>query len=188
ADGTVDRANSEVIVEDSSQFVGSSAPTRLATLNTGLEFLGRQFRFSTLLDYKGGHRLYNNTERIRCQSRRNCRGLNDATAPLWQQARVVALLNATNRQSFAGFFEEADFIRLRELSLTFTPGGDAVTRLFRARSANITLAARNLAVWTKYSGIDPELDISAADGSEVPNEFQTLGPSTYWTLRVNLGF
>ncbi|HVE79717.1 MAG TPA: SusC/RagA family TonB-linked outer membrane protein, partial [Gemmatimonadaceae bacterium] len=32
ADGTVDRANSEVIVEDSSQFVGSSAPTRLATL------------------------------------------------------------------------------------------------------------------------------------------------------------
>ncbi|CAA9482509.1 MAG: hypothetical protein AVDCRST_MAG38-2054, partial [uncultured Solirubrobacteraceae bacterium] len=40
-----------------------------------------------MLDYKGGHKLYFNSERIRCSSRLNCQGIADPNAPLFEQAR-----------------------------------------------------------------------------------------------------
>jgi TonB-linked SusC/RagA family outer membrane protein len=186
--GDTASSKTEVFVADSNTYIGSSAPTRLATLSSGVEFLHRQLRLSALADYKGGHRLYNNTERIRCQSRRNCKGMNDQNAPLWEQARTVALLDIPGKSTLAGYFEKADFVRLREMSLTYSPSGDLAARLFKARTASFTFSARNLAVWTDYSGVDPEIDRLAATGTEVPEEFQTLGPNSYFLFRVNLGF
>jgi hypothetical protein len=142
-------------------------------------------RLAALVDYKGGHRLYNNTERIRCASRRNCRGLLDPTAPLAEQARVIALTE-TPVQSLAGFIEDASFVRLREVSLTYGVPERFVARWLRARNGRVTLAARNLAKWTDYTGIDPESNYNLL--TDVPQDFQTIAPPTYWTLRLQLGF
>jgi hypothetical protein len=49
----------------------------------------------------------------------------------------------------------------------------------------VTLAARNLATWSDYTGIDPEANYSTGD---VPADFQTIAPPTYFTFRLNLGF
>ena len=54
-----------------------------------------------------------------------------------------------------------------------------------SHTASLTFAARNLHVWTNYTGVDPESSYGSLD---VPNDFQTAPPPTYFTLRLNLGF
>jgi hypothetical protein len=53
------------------------------------------------------------------------------------------------------FFEDADYLKLRELQVSFDLPGSAARRL-GAREATIGLAIRNLLTWTRYSGGDPE--------------------------------
>jgi outer membrane receptor protein involved in Fe transport len=174
----------EVTVGDTAVFLGYSSPRYEMTLSNGFDFLNRTLRISTLFDYKGGYLGDNDTQRIRCQNRLNCREEADASASLAHQARVVALRDNPARTQ-AGFIEDGSFVRFRELSVTYAAPERMVSRVFRAQSASLTFAARNLHVWTKYSGVDPE----ASYGSDnVPNDFQTAPPPTYFTLRLNLGF
>ena len=61
-------------------------------------------------------------------------------------------------------------------------------RLVRARSLSVVLTARNLKLWTKYRGTDPESGYNTTSGTETPNEFQTVGPPSYFIVRFNLGY
>ena len=175
---------SEVTVADSATFLGSSIPKYEASLTTGFDFFNKQLRLQSLIDYKGGYLGDNDTERIRCQNRNNCRGLNDPSAPLWQKARVVALRDTPARTQ-AGFIEDGSFLRFREVALTYTMPSSIARRFFRGQSSTLTLAGRNLGKITNYSGIDPESNYGQFD---IQNDFQTAPPSTYFLLRLNVGF
>jgi hypothetical protein len=129
---------------------------------------------------------YNNTERFRCQSAGStCRALLDPSTPLAEQAKAIAVTQHPSR-ALAAYIEKADFVRLREVSATLTPTSFFGRAFPGFRTTSLTLAARNLAVWTDYSGIDPETDY-AADGN-APVDFFTSPPLRYFTLRVNVGF
>jgi hypothetical protein len=173
----------EVIVGDSAVFIGPNVPTTELTLATGFDLLNRRLRIQGLFDYKGGKYQLNGTERIRCESRLNCDGLVDRKAPLWKQARVVALREHPARTQW-GFVEPVDFFRFRELSLTYTLPATWAGAL-RAQGASLTVAGRNLFRSTKYTGIDPETGY--LDGG-LQTDFQTQPPPTYWTARLNLTF
>jgi hypothetical protein len=154
----------------------------IAVANTW-DMFQRKVRIQALVDYKGGHLVYNNTERIRCASRFNCSGLINPDASLFEQARTVLVREHPSR-SVAGFFEEGDFIRFREISLSYAATQDFASRIFRSRSASISAAVRNVGVlWTKYKGVDPEAFGTTGDA---PSEFQAFGPPSYFTLRLNL--
>ena len=175
---------SEIVVGDTAEFHGYSSPRTELSVTNGFELWNR-LRFSALVDYKGGHLVYNNTERIRCASRNNCESLVDRNAPLADQARTVAVRQHPSR-TVAGFFEPGDFVRLRELSLTFSAPDRWASRFFHSRDVTATMAMRNVGIlWTKYSGVDPEAFGSTADA---PSSFQAFAPPTYFTFRLNLGF
>ena len=53
--------------------------------------------------------------------------------------------------------EDGSFVRLRELSLTYTASSDLAARL-GVKSLAVTGSGRNLFLWTKYSGTDPEVN------------------------------
>jgi TonB-linked SusC/RagA family outer membrane protein len=180
-----DSALSEITVSGSRVFVGHSNPRHEMALTNGLDLLGRRLRLAGMVDYKGGHKVYNNTERIRCASRLNCEGLISPEASLRDQARTVLVREHPSR-SVGGFIEDGDFIRLRELSLAYTLPEAWASRYFRGRSLVATLAARNLGIlWTKYSGVDPEAFGTTGDA---PSSFQAFAPPTYYTLRLTFGF
>ncbi len=135
---------------DTVTFIGPSAPTREISFSNTLT-LFRDFRVYGLLDYKGGHYLYNYKEYARCNvaTQLNCERMNDPALadhpdrPLWT--------------TVAHYIEPADFVKLRDLSLTYMLPGDLAQR-FRASAASVTLAGHNLALWTDYSGLDPEVN------------------------------
>lgn len=174
----------EVTVGDTTEFLGYSQPRTEIAFTGGVNLLQRRVRITALVDYKGGHKVYNNTERIRCQSFVNCQELYDPSVPLEQQARMVAL-NFKSPSTIAGYIEDASFFRLREVAVNFEVPERVVSRFLNARRATLSLSGRNLKVWTDYTGLDPESNYSQSD---VQNDFLTQPPATYYTLRLTLGF
>ena len=174
----------EVVVDPATTFLGSSQPTRESVIGNSFELFGRTLRLNTLLDIKGGYIVRNGTERIRCQNRLNCTGVANPRASLSEQARAVALINNPARTS-AGYNEKVHFTRLRELSFTFLPRKSWTQTYLHSDNSSLTLGIRNVHVWTNYTGIDPESNYGQDD---VQNDFQTLPPPTYFTLRLNVGF
>lgn len=175
---------SEITVTDTNVFLGNPLPKYDLVLTNGVEFWQRRLRLSAQLDYKGSFKVYNNTERIRCLSRNNCQALFDKKASLKDQARVIMGREHASR-SVAGFIEDGDFIRFRELSLNANLP-EAWARYLLSRTLTVTAAVRNLGVvWTKYRGMDPEAFGTTGDA---PSSFQAFGPPTYFTFRFNFGF
>jgi len=183
ADGLI--SLSEITVSDTAEFIGYPLPKHEVSLTNGFDFWQRRLRLSAMLDYRGGHKTYNNTERIRCASRNNCSGLINPEASLFEQARTVMVRQSAG-SSVSGFFEDGDFIRFRELSLSFTAAEGWASRFLGSRSLSATISARNLGVlWTKYTGVDPEAFGTTGDA---PSEFQALPPPTYYAFRLSLGY
>lgn len=174
----------EIAVTDTNVYLGNALPTRELVVTPGIDLLKNRVRITAQLDYKGGFQVYNNTDRIRCASRNNCEALFDRNAPLADQARTVMVREHPSR-SVAGFIEDGDFLRLREISLvgTLPPRWAA---LAGARTLTATASVRNVGIlWTKYSGVDPE-----AFGTTVnaPSSFQAFAPPTYVSFRFTFGF
>ncbi|MGH7719435.1 MAG: SusC/RagA family TonB-linked outer membrane protein [Gemmatimonadaceae bacterium] len=185
ADGNGIITLNEIVVGDTAEFLGYSIPRYEVVFTNGFDFFNRHVRLTTLIDYKGGHKLLNGTERIRCQNRLNCRGLMDPSASLFEQARSVALREHPSRTE-GGYIEDASFIRFREVALTLVAPDRWAGRVFNARALSVTLAARNLGIITDYTGVDPE---AAGNGQEdVQADFQTAPLPTLFTFRFNIGF
>lgn len=87
-----------------------------------------------------------------------------------------------------------DFLRWRELSLTYDATGSLASKL-GARDMSITLAARNLMLWTKYYGADPEVNLQGiSNGGGIDNNFldaidaYNLPIPRRFSLSVRLGY
>ncbi len=174
-------AASEVTVAAAETYQGTPFPTHGGTLSTEVGFLKR-FRLYGLLDGRFGNRLDNSTEQFRCLLG-ICRGRRDQTAPLAEQARAVA---AVSYGLETGYFEEASFVKLREMSLTYLAPAE-IARHIGASALSVTVTGRNLVTWTNYSGIDPELN-DAGQSNFNTAEFLTQPPVRYFIARINLTF
>ncbi|HEX9938599.1 MAG TPA: SusC/RagA family TonB-linked outer membrane protein [Longimicrobium sp.] len=153
ADGSyvLNAAGTGVVLDTAFVFAGTASPTREVSFSNTFTLFGN-LRLYALLDHKGGFYLYNFKEFNRCQSNGNCQTVNNPNiTPI---DRALAVSNPLQ------YLERADFVKLRDLSLTY-----ALPRRLAARagagSASVTLAGHNLALWTDYSGIDPEVNTYA---------------------------
>ena len=183
--GGADSSKNEIFVGPEDVFLGYNQPRYIGSLTTGFDLMRRRVRVQSLFDYRGGHKWYNNTERIRC-TRPNCGGRMNPDATLEEKATTTAALEHPARTN-AGYFQDGEYVRWRELSIQYTMSEGLASRFFRARGLNVVGSARNLKLWTAYRGVDPESDFTGASGDS-PSEFQTLGPATYYTIRFNVIF
>jgi hypothetical protein len=176
---------SEITLGDSVGFVGYRAPRTEISVQNGVDVFKGQLRLSALVDYKGDYRILNTTERFRCGTRLNAQERIDPSAPLDRQARCAAfLLPGANSTQF-GYIEDGSFTRLRELAATWRIPA-SLLRYGRLQNGTVTVGGRNLALWTDYTGVDPE---TAGGGlGETQDEFQITPPLRTWTVRFNLGF
>ncbi len=193
----------EVTVADSLVFVGPSLPTKQLSVNTGISVLNHRVRLAGQIDMRGGGRLANAVQDVATIFQTN-QALNDPHAPLRDQGRAVAAIVAYDQGSFkipAGYVEDNSFLRLRELSLTYTLSG-GLLRHAGGRSASVTVAGRNVAMWTKYTGSDPEGNNVASEfgpqlgaggvptpsvNHDIAGDLGAVPQLRYWLLRVNVG-
>jgi TonB-linked SusC/RagA family outer membrane protein len=179
-DGLIDPT--EVVVSDTAEFIGSNTPSRQIALNTTLT-LWRNLRIGGQLEYKGGFKTLEVNSGFQCLAVGDCRAMNDPTAPLIEQAKVVSF-------TFGSYIEKADFLRLREVSLGWT-----LPRRFAnavgSTAATVTLTGRNLWLLTSkdFTGWDPETNTTAGLFGDGPayNFVQPGQPRTL-LVRLNLQF
>ncbi|HXF95697.1 MAG TPA: TonB-dependent receptor [Gemmatimonadales bacterium] len=151
-DGLIARA--EVTADSVSEYLGNPFPSHGASLWSSVTLAGRM-RLSGLLEYRAGHQLLNRTAWGRCISG-VCQELYDRSTSLARQAAAIAGTGVVPVGTTpAGFIEDADFVKLRVIAVTYPLPVSVVSRV-GARAASLTLAGRNLATWTGYSGADPE--------------------------------
>lgn len=155
-----------VNASDDLEYLGPSLPTREIGLSSTFT-LFNNVRIFANLDYKGGNYQWCAMCSIRARSNRNSLEANDPNADPTDRLVHYSLQTKT-------WMKPADFLKLRELAVTFTlPGEWAQT--FNASSASLTLSGRNLWMWTRYfDGFDPEVvfnsrsNFTAADYASTP--------------------
>ena len=98
-------------------------------------------------------------------------------------------LARTNPNFDANYIEDADYLKIREISARYDVSGllhnAGVTTV---ESLSIGVAARNLYTFTSYSGPDPEVNFDGARSLSRGQEFLTLPTprQLYFTVSVGL--
>jgi TonB-linked SusC/RagA family outer membrane protein len=146
--------------------LGDSQPDLNASLLQNLQWgrLGITF----LLEGEWGAQVYNMTQQWQCRDGlcdlADMRGVPDERKKPISYFGVLQAANAAN--DF--FAEDADYVKVRELSLRYTLPGQALPASLRRLGLSemtINLTGRNLKTWTKYRGFDPEVGTATFGGS-----------------------
>jgi TonB-linked SusC/RagA family outer membrane protein len=184
-DGLVTRA--EIDVAGEAEYIGPALPTWQRSVFADVR-IGEFLTISTLVEGRGGHYTGNDSEAFRCQNSwfaYGCGGYGDPNATVDEQARAIA---DTFLGTPYGFIEEADFWRWRELSVTFNVPESLGRSVPALDGLRVTLAGRNLALFTDYTGLDPETVEGGGNANFSQSEFNTQPPVRYFMLRFDYSF
>lgn len=144
------------------KFVGNSAPDYEMGFSNDLNF--GPLRLSSLVDWRKGGLGVNLTNDYFVSS-----GLGfPDTARAGKMASDFA-------KGIDVWLENTGFVKLRELTLSYELPTGVSSHLFNGRASNARLefSGRNLATWTKYTGLDPEV---SNFGNQALGRFQDVTP------------
>jgi TonB-dependent starch-binding outer membrane protein SusC len=194
---SVDLANNRAVVRDSLEFYGNLLPSFEGN-TSAMVSLFNVVRLYGQLDWKHDFYVYNNTDQFRERQfgtgerwiRRNEMVESGEMTDEERIRRFGPFVTETGAGIAAGnvnemYIEPGDFYRLREISATISLPRDWAA-LFRSQGASITFAGRNLALWTEYSGPDPEINSATTANSRM--DFLTAPPARRFVTRINLQF
>jgi TonB-dependent SusC/RagA subfamily outer membrane receptor len=153
------RAISGGTCNDSTQrVIGDPNPSFLASLLN--EFtLFRKLRVRALLDGTFGNDIMNLSTRAQNAGiASNSKEYERELLPYGDPRKLPPGFNARTQGIFEYWVEDGSFVKLRELSASYTFDTPVLRRAFR-EGIDVTVSGRNLAVWTSYSGYDPELNL-----------------------------
>jgi TonB-linked SusC/RagA family outer membrane protein len=171
----------EVQLGDTAVYLGSPFPTSELSITPTLT-LYKVVTVRALFDHRGGQKLLNLNGHFRCVSFGICPEANSPNTPLDDQAAYIAGLMGTD----AGYVQDASFTKWREVSIGVGVPQRYVSR-FGFNGATLTFAARNLHTWTKYKGLDPEINEQGGANFST-DEFLSQPHVRYYTVRLDLGW
>ena len=197
---SVDTVTGVVRVTQSPTFAGNVLPTFEGNISTNLT-IKRNVRLYALVDTKRGHRVRNFTDFFRETQlvRSNARldtlvlskverlrryGNPNAGQPAFLTDSTSTPMTVNDVQE--EYIQDGSFVRLREVSLTYTLPR-SWSRALRTANASVTVSGQNLGLWTKYEGYDPEV-VSNAVSLLNRDDFFTQPPVQRYVVRVNLSF
>jgi TonB-linked SusC/RagA family outer membrane protein len=142
-------------------FMGPSRPTREAAFTSTFSIFD-DFRIYTQFDYRGGHYQWCAACSLGTRLDVNTWDVNTGGTPLNPDVSVADVLVMRSLQTKT-HISKADYLKFRELSLTYAVPA-RWTQVLPGSRFSVTLAGRNLALWTKYKGKgDPEVQFDPTD-------------------------
>ncbi|MFL5576323.1 MAG: SusC/RagA family TonB-linked outer membrane protein [Gemmatimonadaceae bacterium] len=142
--------------------------------------VGRGLTARVLLDGTFGQDVFNFTRRAT-----EIFGTSKAKERELRGELPAGYLNARSRV-FEEYIENGSFVKLREVSLTYELG--SLVRSTRLSGAAVTLAGRNLHTWTKYGGLDPEVNVFGQSTLSRGNDFGTIPVPRTFTAGIRLTY
>ncbi|HMI56163.1 MAG TPA: TonB-dependent receptor, partial [Gemmatimonadaceae bacterium] len=121
--------------------------------------IARRVRVRALLDGVFGNKIMNlSTRAENAGIASNSKSYERELLPYGDPRKLPPGFNARTQGIFEYWIEDGSFVKLRELSASYTLNSLGLNRYFRD-GVDLTLSGRNLAVWTNYSGYDPEINL-----------------------------
>jgi TonB-linked SusC/RagA family outer membrane protein len=189
------------------QRIGDIFPDWTGTFGSDVTFR-RNWQLHALFEWRNGFMVHNLTHAFRGGQHAtlgsNLRDyaeveatlLNPASTPDERLAAANTYILHHRRLLEPGLseFEDGKFLRFNELSLTYNASPEMARRV-GASSLSVTLSGRNLALWTNYTGSDPEITYAGREpGGGVQANFNDSNDSfgmpipRRYALRVNVGY
>lgn len=147
-------------------YLGTTTPGFTGSVGNTVT-IGKNLRLYALVDFKRGYIEQSSTELLRCSGATGTPVCRQTYYP--QEYSPIELAYATvgaATQYYQDYYyQSGNFVKLREVSATYTLPQTWARGLSRA---SFTLAARELHTWTKFHGLDPEayLSTSPTNGSD----------------------
>jgi TonB-linked SusC/RagA family outer membrane protein len=188
--------------------IGDPNPNYLLGLRTGVT-LFRKLRLSALVDIKNGGDVWNGT-RLALQSYGTAKVTENRgntytfgkdvpgmpTGPVagpganepvqigfgWWRTGIGNNFNGPTSQGV----EDGGFTRLREVSMAYSFDQPWVRRRLAVTSLDVRLAGRNLALWTDYSGVDPETNLTGPIGVGRGIDYFNSPNTRSWVVSVQV--
>jgi TonB-dependent SusC/RagA subfamily outer membrane receptor len=135
--------------------IGEPGPRDELTLSPTITIF-KYFKLNGQFDRRDGVTVYDGGDEFRCLfGFTNGRECNDPHSSLKDQAAAVA---ANFGGTDYGYILNGSFWKVREVSLKIIAPDAWVHRYLGGRDASFTISARNVATWTPYRGLDPEVN------------------------------
>ena len=182
-----------VIDDNDRTYAGSAIPKFTLGLNLSAEWKG--FDISAFFQGAFGQKIYN---QVMMDSEGFYRGFNvtkryydnrwTPSNPSNEYPRASWRAKSNNARVSTRFLEDGSYLRLKNLQLGYT----FKTSKWGVERLRLYLAATNLLTFTKYSGSDPEMTVSANAAGEGDRangiDWGTYPAARTYTFGVNLTF
>ena len=121
--------------------------------------IARKLRLRAMLDGVFGNEIMNLSTRAQNAGiASNSKEYERELLPYGHPQKLPPGFNARTQGIFEYWIEDGTFVKLRELSASYTLDQAPIRRYF-TDGIELTLSGRNLIVWTDYSGYDPEINL-----------------------------
>jgi hypothetical protein len=154
-------------------YIGQTRPKFSGALSNTLTIM-RDLRLYALLDFKSDYLRYNFDELLRCTGEAGAKLCDINVNPQNYSPLEVAQTVPRTQGLVEMFYQDGSFVKLREVAVSYNIPQRFVPL---ANRASITLTGRELALWTKYTGYDPET-----------RSQRVVPPLTRLTATLNVGF
>jgi len=102
-------------------------------------------------------------------------------------ARTFSLNPAGRSLIYEEYIEDGTYVKLREIAMDFALPTALVSR-FGAQGASLRVAGRNLRTWTRYSGLDPEVNTFSASTVSRGVDFATTPLPRQFSIGLSLDY
>jgi iron complex outermembrane receptor protein len=161
------------------QYQGSALPNFVGGVNTRLSF--KAWTFTSLFTYATGFLVYNNTANA---------NLISASIRSGRNVTYDVLSNGENPLNAAfvssRFLEKGDFLRWANATIEYR----IKLNLKTIKSLAVSLVGQNLALFTGYSGLDPQVNVDKTlnDTRSLGFDYAGYPRATTFSIHLKLGF
>lgn len=190
-DGSTTPANATTMTFGDRQNLGQGIPIYFGAFTNNFRY--KQFELEVMVRYSGGNQIFNNTRQEALMSN-SFHNNGREILQRWQKPGDVTNVprlrwgqsNNINQNGLATsrFVESGDYLRLQNVVLSYTFDKNLISRVFKGYVDNIRffLQGQNLAVWSDYTGADPDNITAGGIDQSVSPQIRTI------SFGVSVGF
>lgn len=164
----LDGNTTETFTPNNRKIVGTSEVPFFGGFGTALSYKG--IAIDGFFSFVSGNYLFNNDRNNVENPSYLWDNLSAELVTFWKQPGDITQIprpGAAHRSATTRFVEKGDFLRLRNLNVSYTLPKSVVNSI-KLTNVRFFAQGQNLFTWTKFQGFDPEMSRSALNGAQYP--------------------
>lgn len=181
------------ITADDRTKVGNPNPKFIGGFTNNLTYKG--FDLSVFMQFSYGNDVFNGS-RLFLESLQGGDNQIEAVTRRWRApGDITDIPRATsdpvkateNKRVSSRFIEDGSYLRVKNVTFGYTFNNDLIRRLSMS-SLRVYFSGQNLLTFTKFSGLDPEVNYRGNDNEVIGTDFFTYPQARAYTFGINIKF